>query len=418
MIVRSCLKLVYSISLVSTIFLLPSCSKDEDDEPVVTGDEGLYINEIYASGDDWIELFNNTASSKDIGGYKVFDDVSGKYTLPAGTTVPANGFLIIYCDDLNTGVHANFKLSATGETIYLESKTDVIDKVIYPALDNGQSYGRYPDGSATFAVSGITTQGSSNGNTNAPAIESVTRNPLVVSMEDDVAITANFVSITGITSVTLFHRVNQSGNFISTAMTQSNGAYVATIPALNDEGRVDYYVEATNAAGTANNPNSAPQKTHYYLMTNDELPDLVINEYLASNTSCCPDTDSGMDEFDDWIEIRNNGATAVDVGGMYLSDDNANPFNYRIPDSNPTLTTIPAGGYLLVWADNETDQGDLHLDFGLSTDGEDLGLYYFDGRPIDQFSFPPQTENVSMARKPDGTGSFEADATPSPKAAN
>jgi hypothetical protein len=418
MTVRGFLKVIYSISLLSTFFLFPSCSKDEDDEPVVTGDEGLYINEIYASGDDWIELFNNTASSKDIGGYMIYDDVSNKYILPEGTAVPANGFLIIYCDDLNTGVHTNFKLTSAGETVYLESKTDVIDKVIYPLLDNGQSYGRYPDGSTTFAVSGNTTQGASNGNTNVPAIESVMRNPLVVSMDDDVTITANFVSITGVTSVTLFHRVNQSGDYISTPMTQSGGAYIATIPALNDVGRIDYYVQATNAAGTASNPNSAPQKTHYYLMTNDELPDLVINEYLASNTSCCPDTDGGMDEFDDWIEIRNNGATAVDVGGMYLSDDNANPFNHRIPDSNPTLTTIPAGGYLLVWADNDTDQGDLHLDFGLSADGEDLGLYYFDGRAIDQFSFQPQSDNVSMARKPDGTGSFEADATPSPKAAN
>lgn len=418
MTISKCLKWLFSLLFVGIIIVLPSCTKDEDDEPVVTDDENLYINEVYASGDDWIELFNNTSQPKDIGGYKVYDDAANKYVLPQGTSVPANGFLVIYCDDLNSGVHTNFKLSSAGETVYLESKTAVIDKVTYPLLDNGQSYGRYPDGSATFAVSGNTTQGASNGATNVPAIQTVTRNPLVVSMDDDVTITAHFVSTTGITGVKLFYRANQTGNYTTLNMTASNGNYVATIPALSAEGRIDYYVEATNSAGTSKNPNSAPEKTHYYLMTDDALPALVINEFMAFNSSCCPDTDSGTDEFDDWVEIHNTGATAVDIGGMYLSDDKTNPFNYRIPDSNPTLTTIPAGGYLLIWADNDTDQGELHLDFGLSTDGEDLGLYYYDGRAIDELTYSPQTENVSLARKPNGTGAFEADATPSPKAAN
>lgn len=413
------LKWLFSVPVLASLSFFASCSKGEDDEePVVTGDENVYINEIYASGDDWIELYNKASETKDLSGYKIYDDVSNKYTLPAGTTIPAGGFLVIFCDDLNSGLHTNFKLTSAGETVYLESKTDVIDKVIYPILDNGQSYGRYPDGSTTFAVSGNTTQGSSNGATNVPAIVNVLRNPLVVSKDDAVGITANFVSVAGITSVKLFYRANQSGAYTSLNMTASNGAYVATIPALGAEGRIDYYVEATNAAGTARNPNSAPDKTHYYIMTDDALPQLVINEFLAFNTACCPDLDGGVEEFDDWIEIKNNGATPVDVGGMYLSDDKSNPFNYRITDSNPTLTTIPAGGYLLIWADNDTGQGDLHLDFGLSTDGEDIGIYYFDGRAIDEHTFGPQTENVSLARQPDGTGAFAADNSPTPEAAN
>lgn len=419
MILSRSVKWLLSISFLFSLGILASCSKGEDDEePVVTGDENVYINEIYASGDDWIELFNKSAEAKDIGGYKIYDDATNKYTLPSGTLVPANGFLIIHCDDLNSGLHTNFKLTSAGETVYLESGTDVIDKVTYPVLDNGQSYGRYPDGSATFAVSGNTTQGSSNGATNVPAIINVVRNPLVVSMNNPVAITANFVSVADITSVKLFYRANQTGAYTSLDMTASGNTYVATIPAFGAEGRIDYYVEAKNAAGTSKNPNSAPDKTHYYVMTNAALPQLVINEFLAFNTACCPDVDSGAEEFDDWIEIKNNGASPVDIGGMYLSDDKSNPFNYRITDSNPTLTTIPAGGYLLIWADNDTDQGGLHLDFGLSTDGEDLGIYFHDGRAIDEHTFGPQTENVSQARQPDGTGSFAADGTPTPKAAN
>jgi hypothetical protein len=417
MVELKCLKWLFSLVLLSSILFFPSCSKD-DDEPVVTGDEGVYINEIYASGDDWIELYNSNSSSKDISGFKIYDDAANKYTIPAGTSIAANGFLILLCDDLNTGLHTNFKLSSAGETVYLESKNETIDMVTYPSLDNGQSYGRYPDGSTTFAVSGTTTQNASNGASNAPAIASVTRNPLVVGMEDDVVITANFVSVNGVTSVKLFYRIDQSGLYTSLQMTPAGSTYVATIPALNAEGRIDYYVEASNAAGIARNPNSAPDKAHYYMMTDDALPSLKINEFMAVNTSCCPDTDSGTEEFDDWIEIINNGASAIDVGGMFLSDDKANPFNFKIPDTNPTLTTIPAGGYLLIWADNDTDQGELHLDFALSTDGEDLGLYYYDGRAIDEFTFLPQQPDVSMARKPNGTGAFEVDATPSPDAGN
>jgi hypothetical protein len=412
-----CLKWLFSISFLSSLVFLASCSKDDDD-PVVTGDEGVYINEIYASGEDWIELYNSNSTTKDISGFKVYDDGANKYSIPSGTVIPPNGFLVLFCDDLNTGLHTNFKLSSSGETVYLESKTDLIDMVTYPALDNGQSYGRYPDGSTTFAVSGSPTQGVSNGASNAPAIASVTRNPLVVDMSDNVTVTANLITTAGVSSVKLFYRVDQTGVYNSVDMMLSSGAYVATIPALNAEGRIDYYVEASNGSGTARNPNSAPDKTHYYIMTDDVLPALKINEFMAVNMSCCPDTDGGTDEFDDWIEIINNGETAIDVGGMYLSDDMSNPFNYRIPDSNPTLTTIPPGGYLLIWADNDTSQGELHLDFGLSTDGEDLGLYYYDGRAIDEFSFLPQQPDVSMARNPNGTGAFEADPTPSPEAGN
>jgi hypothetical protein len=416
----NCLKWVFSLSCLFLVLLFASCSKDDDKDPVVT-DENLYINEIYASGDDWIELFNNTDASKDVSGYKIYDDEANKYNLPSGTVVPAKGFLVIFCDDLNTGLHTNFKLSSAGETVYLENQSNLlVDKVLYPALMNGQSYGRYPDGSTNFAVSGNTTEGASNGDSNAPAIVSVTRTPLVVGMGDAVTVTSEFLSVSGIATVKLFYRANNSGSFTTVDMTSSAGKYVGTIPSLGSEGRIDYYVEAKNNSGnTTLSPYNAPDKTYNYLMTDDPLPQLVINEFMVNNISCCPDTDSGADEFDDWIEIHNTSDQPVNIGGMYLSDDKTNPFNSKIPDSNPTLTTIPAGGYLLIWADGSKDQGELHVDFGLSADGEDVGLYYYDGRAIDEHSYGAQTtENSSLSRSPNATGDFSVDLTPTPKAVN
>src|SRR5690242_7701902 len=130
---------------------LVSCSSPEDEDPEVTADEQLYINEIFATGDDWIELYNASEDTKNISGYKIYDDVTNKYTLPNGITIPAKGYLILNCDDTGTGLNTNFKLTSGGETVYLENKsTEVIDKVEFPSLDNGQTYGRYPDGSSNL----------------------------------------------------------------------------------------------------------------------------------------------------------------------------------------------------------------------------------------------------------------------------
>jgi len=74
---------------------------------------------------------------------------------------------------------------------------------------------------------------------------------------------------------------------------------------------------------------------------------LVINEFMASNNSVVQDPQG---QYDDWIEIHNYGMKAVDAGGLYLTDDLSNPKKWRIPEANPSITTIPSGGYLLIWA--------------------------------------------------------------------
>jgi hypothetical protein len=191
------------------------------------------------------------------------------------------------------------------------------------------------------------------------------------------------------------------------------GSYTGTIPALNGVGKIDYYVQVTNTTGQSSRaPFDAPDDTYSYLLNNDPLPQLVINEFLAFNSSCCPDTDGGTQEYDDWIEIYNAGATAVNIAGMYLSDNKDNPFNSKIPSTNATLTTIQPGGFLVIWADNNKSQGELHVDFALSTDGEDVGLYYIDGRKIDEYTFGIQTENVSWGRSTDGGSTWKAFAAP------
>lgn len=68
---------------------------------------------------------------------------------------------------------------------------------------------------------------------------------------------------------------------------------------------------------------------------------VVINEFMASNTSSGTDPQS---QYDDWIEIHNYGTTAVNIGGMHLTDNLLIPTKWRIPDENPASTTIAPGG--------------------------------------------------------------------------
>lgn len=150
----------------------------------------------------------------------------------------------------------------------------------------------------------------------------------------------------------------------------------------------------------------------------EDVPTLYINEIMANNLSCCPDQDGTKEEFDDWIEIYNPGSTPVDIGGMYLSQDKNDPLGYQIPKSNSELTTIPPGGFILLWADGNPEQGVLHLSFKLNYMGEYIGLFFEDGRKIDELKFDRQTENVSFGRNPDGTASWKEFPLPTPGKSN
>ncbi|MHC4323801.1 MAG: lamin tail domain-containing protein, partial [Planctomycetota bacterium] len=137
---------------------------------------------------------------------------------------------------------------------------------------------------------------------------------------------------------------------------------------------------------------------------------------MASNNDTASDPQG---QYDDWIEIWNSGVDPVNIGGMYLTDNLSIPDKWRIPGNNPTLTTIPAGGYLLIWADEDTADFGLHADFKLSADGEEIGLFDSDGITlIDSISFPEQTRDISFGRDPESNGEKRFFAIPTPGVEN
>jgi hypothetical protein len=143
---------------------------------------------------------------------------------------------------------------------------------------------------------------------------------------------------------------------------------------------------------------------------------LVINEILASNSDGLPDPQG---QYDDWIEIFNSGDEPIDIAGMYLTDDLDEPTKWQIPTDSPAATTITGHGYLLIWADTDTEDPGLHANFNLSSDGEDIALVDRDGSTvIDSISFGEQRSDISYGRYPDAGRNLRFMAFPTPRTAN
>ena len=141
---------------------------------------------------------------------------------------------------------------------------------------------------------------------------------------------------------------------------------------------------------------------------------VVFNEVQTDNTRTVTDP-SGAHE--DWIELRNLTDVALDLGGYHLTDDPARPTRFRIPAG----VVLPARGHLLLWADDDPEQGPTHLNFRLSSGGEYVGLFGPDelsGLTLDEVEVPALREDHSYARARDGRGDFERSASPTPGAPN
>ncbi|MGN6386748.1 MAG: lamin tail domain-containing protein, partial [Verrucomicrobiota bacterium] len=139
---------------------------------------------------------------------------------------------------------------------------------------------------------------------------------------------------------------------------------------------------------------------------------VFINEWMASNSSTVQDPSDN--NFDDWFELFNAGSQPADLSGYTLTSDLLKPAMFTIPSG----TTIPARGFLLVWADEDSaTNGQLHVNFKLSANGESIGLFSPDGSQIDAVTFGAQTKDVSMGRIPDG-GAIQVLAIATPGASN
>jgi len=113
---------------------------------------------------DFVELYNSGNTSINLADYFLSDDPDNlmQWNLPSAT-LAASQYYLIYCDKNNTGRHANFGLSADGETVYLTHKTgSPIDLVTFGKQYPDVSYGRDPSGLLQWHYCATPTPGTIN----------------------------------------------------------------------------------------------------------------------------------------------------------------------------------------------------------------------------------------------------------------
>jgi len=165
----------------------------------------LQINEIASTtvfnnpsfpgyvSNDWVEFFNPTAAALPLTDLYLSDDGSQltKWAIPAGS-LPAGGYLSVdEVTGFNNPMATGFGLSNSGETLFLShlpagGPGRVLDCVPFGPLEPNTSWGRFPDGAASFQNL-QDTRGSANG----PLIEDLVITEFMYHPADTVALTDN-----------------------------------------------------------------------------------------------------------------------------------------------------------------------------------------------------------------------------------
>lgn len=138
---------------------------------------------------------------------------------------------------------------------------------------------------------------------------------------------------------------------------------------------------------------------------------LIINELMAANlgTVMSPATN-----FDSWIELYNPTEQDIDLGGMYLSDDNDNLRLWQMPAD---MGVVPANGFKVVWLGSNNIKSN-QAPFSLNCDGDTIFISDRQGQMFTSAVYPKAMSRTAYARKTDGGDEWGWTSTPTPEASN
>lgn len=391
----------------------------------------ILMNEIFSRGTaddpDWIEIYNSSGAPIDVSGYKIYDaggqsGTKPKKEFPAGTSIPSGGFFVIVTD--NTGDPSDFGLSSSGEEVWLEDAAgNVIDNVVFTAMEVTQSFGRLPDGSTNWQLLNNITKGGPNQNTVTITIlmneiysRGTEENPDWIEIYNTSPIQAD---ISG-------YKIYDSGGATGTkpkkefpagTIIPANGFFVIVTDDADPSGfglsSSGEEVWLEDAAGNVidNVIFAAMDITQSYGRFPDGSEDWQLLNTISRGTTNSNITPSliymnevfsrGTTEDPDWIEIYNGSSAEVNLSGYKIYDSGGNT-GTKPKKEFPAGTVIPANGFFVIVTDDDDPSG-----FGLSSGGEEIWLEDAEGNIVDNFIFPAMTEvTYSYGRQPDGTANF------------
>jgi hypothetical protein len=421
--------------------------------------EQIVINEImYNSiGPDveYIELYNKSEININLTGWYILDDNdSHEHCLLQGNMVP--GEYLVVAGDVTvfrnqypgvTNVNANcfdpngngWSLGNGGDAVRLFDASGILHdhvayqdggdwpgspdgngpslELIHPDLDNALPISWDPS-TVDWGTPGA--QNSAYKENIMPVCKDGSRNIDLPTSSDAVTVTVIAYDYEGLASVKLY--VDTGAGYVAQSMYDDglNGDGVAgdsifttLIQSQNSGTLVKYYAIATDDIGQTDTwPNNAPAEYHAYTVDYTP-PALRITEIMAVNESGVKDE---FNEYEDWFEIYNAGSAAINLGGMFISDDLGTSRAFKLPSM-----VLNPGGYFLFWADNDVEQGDMHVDFKLSSGGEAIALFETVDHGnvlIDGWKFGIMSADVSMGFYPQEGNAPEYLTVPTPGASN
>ncbi len=426
----------------------------------------LHINEFMAANrqtvadeygeyDDWVEIYNGSDSSIRLDGMYLSDDMREptKWQI-RGIEISPNGYQLFWLDgDLAQGIrHVGFNLSASGEGIGIfdtdENGNAIIDWISFGLQAEDVSLGRYPDGGDTLESCASATPGESN----TRVENSVSFNELMVNNRSTLADEAGEYD----PWIELYnsgcHAVNLGGLYLSDAASTPTrwrfppaevapgGFLIVWVDGEVNQGELHTNFRLPPDGGSIllfdrdANTNTPLDALRFGKQTVDVAlgrhpngsgawdtlrtptpgainirPQLYVNEVMTRNRRTIADE---FGQYDDWIELHNATDKPIQLDGLFLSDDLANPTKWRLP-----AVTISARGFVLIWADTDENAGELHANFSLSANPESVGLFESSDagiKLIDSLEFPFMEMDVSYGRIPDGGLNLEMLNTPTP----
>jgi LEA14-like dessication related protein len=434
------------------------------------------ILDAFLESNDWIELYNAGQNSVNLAGYYLSDNQDSldlwRFPLeePDFTTIEPGEYMILWADnDLAQGWnHLPFRLGIDGETLLLTMPDGVTiaDQIEFPAQQYDISYGRETDGAETWVFFNNTTPGASNNEIlQAPALVFINEVlPVNVSgIRDENNEYEGWIEIFNPNNF----QVNLAGYFLGTpgdpdmfqipfndptkTCVEPNGFRIFWMDGEPGQGadHVSFELIATgaqislaqnNGVNIVNNytypsaiadfswgrvSDGAVSSQFFSIPTPRvsnglviiEPEELFINEVLASNLNGISDN---AGQLEDWFEIYNPNPYPVNIAGYYFTDNPSNPVKFQVPEGSPELTTVPAEGWLLFWADEDAStQGANHVSFRLNNQGETLQMFGLDGfSMVDEIQFGFIPDNYSIGREQDGSPAWILFEEPTPEASN
>ncbi|MCG2799074.1 MAG: lamin tail domain-containing protein [Cellulomonas sp.] len=357
------------------------------------------LSEIESSGGtpgDWVELVNPSTGAVDLSGYVVKDsDDTHTFTVPAGTTIEAGGYWVAEVD-------ASFGLGGADSARLFDATGTLVDAYSWTA-HAGTTYGRCPTPSGDFTTTAAATKGSAN-----DCGITVPAGLVINEVESSGGTPGDWVELknTGSTDVDASGLLVKDGDdthafsVIPAGTTiAAGGYYVVEETALGfglgsaDSARlfasdgVTVIDSSTWAAHATTTYGRCPDGTGTFGTTtsstkgaaNDCSSPIRINEVESSGGTP-----------GDWVELKNNGLTSVDLSGWTVKDnDDTHAFTL------PAGTTIAAGGYVVA---------DVDASFGLGG-ADSARLFDATGTLVDTYTWAAHA-STTYGRCPDGTGEF------------